>query len=84
MEAAGAPRLDAERRELVCRSMRGTGQRGLAQQDKSGLMLSAYAVGPAEEQSAHLQVAPSGDLRARDAGTLSFPSGPSWNTDQGV
>jgi hypothetical protein len=77
MEAAGAPRLDAERRELVRRSTRGAGQRGLGRRDKSGLMSSAYAVGPAEERSARLRAAPSGDLRARDAGALSFPSGPS-------
>ena len=30
MEVAGAPRSDAERRELVRRSTRGAGQRGLA------------------------------------------------------
>lgn len=36
MEAAGAPRSDAERRELVRRSTRGAGQRGLAWLDKSG------------------------------------------------
>lgn len=37
MEAAGAPRSDAERRELVRRSTRGAGQRGLVRRDKSGL-----------------------------------------------
>jgi hypothetical protein len=39
MEAAGAPRLDAERpsRRLVRRSTRGAGQRGPSRRDKSGL-----------------------------------------------
>ena len=37
MEAAGAPRLDAERRELVRRSTRGAGQRGPSRRDKSRL-----------------------------------------------
>lgn len=40
MEAAGAPRSDAERRELVRRSTRGAGQRGLARREKSGLSLA--------------------------------------------
>ena len=40
MEAAGAPRSDAERRELVRRSTRGAGQRGLARRDKSELLLA--------------------------------------------
>jgi hypothetical protein len=40
MEAAGAPRSDAERRKLVRRSTRGAGQRGLARRDKSGLLLA--------------------------------------------
>src|SRR4029079_2334936 len=35
MEAAGVPRLDVERLRLVCRSTRGTGQRGLLRRDKS-------------------------------------------------
>ncbi|CAM6097178.1 unnamed protein product [Calypogeia fissa] len=37
MEAAGAPRLDAERRKLVRRSTRGAGQRGLPRRDNSML-----------------------------------------------
>jgi hypothetical protein len=42
---------------------------------RAGLMWPAYAVGAAEERSARLfGAAPSGDLRARDAGALSFPS----------
>ena len=77
MEAAGAPRLDAERRELVRRSTRGAGQRGLPGRDNSGLLSPAYAVRVAEERSARLRAAPQGDLRARDAGVLSCPSGPS-------
>ena len=40
MEVAGAPRSDAERRELVRRSTRGAGQRGLARRDKSELLLA--------------------------------------------
>ena len=52
MEAAGAPRSYAERRELVRRSMRGAGQRGLPRRDKSGLLSPADAVATAEERSA--------------------------------
>ena len=52
MEAAGAPRLDAERRELVRRSTRGAGQRGLPRRDKCGESFSAHAVAAAEERSA--------------------------------
>ncbi len=77
MEAAGASRLDAERRELVRRSTRDAGQRGLPRRDKSRPSWSAYAVGVAEERSARPNGRPSGDLRARDAGDLSFPSDPS-------
>ncbi len=77
MEAAGAARLDAERRELVRRSTRGAGQRGLARRDKSRPSRPAYAVGAAEERSARLRAALSGDLRARDAGALSLSSDPS-------
>ncbi len=79
MEAAGAPRLDAERRELVRRSTRGAGQRGLARRDKSGL----YAVrlcrrgGRGTKRAPWGGSSPWGDLRGRDAGALSFPSGPS-------
>ncbi len=49
MEAAGAPRLDAERCKLVRRSTRGAGQRGLSRRDNSRLLSLAYAVGVAEE-----------------------------------
>ena len=57
MEAAGAPRLDAERRKLVRRSTRGAGQRGLPRRDKSRLLSPAYAVETAEERSARLRAA---------------------------
>ena len=57
MEAAGAPRLDAERRKLVRRSTRGAGQRGPSRRDKSRLLSPAYAVETAEERSARLRAA---------------------------
>ncbi len=68
MEAAGVPRLDAERRELVRRSTRGAGQRGLARRDKSRLLWVAYAVGVAEERSARLRAA----LGTCALGTLAY------------
>ena len=77
MEAAGAPRLDAERRKLVRRSTRGAGQRGPSRRDKSQLLLLAYAVVVAEGRSARHLWRALGHLRARDAGVLSSPSDPS-------
>ena len=77
MEAAGAPRLDVERRELVRRSTRGAGQRGPSRRDKSRLLSPAYAVAVAEGRSARHSWRASGHLRARDAGVLSSPSDPS-------
>ncbi len=68
MEAAGVPRLDAERRELVRRSTRGAGQCGLARRDKSRLLSPAYAVGVAEEGSARLRAA----LGTCALGTLAY------------
>ena len=41
MEAAGAPRSDAEQCELVRCSTRGVGQRRLARWNKSELLLAA-------------------------------------------
>ena len=77
MEAAGAPRLDAERRELVRRSTRGAGQRGPSRRDKSRLCCRPMPLRrPRDEARAALRRA-SGHLRARDAGVLSSPSDPS-------
>lgn len=77
MEAAGAPRLDVERLRLVRRSTRGAGQRGPRRRDKSGDSLPAYAGAVAEARSARRKAWGSPQLRARDAGVLSFSSGPS-------
>ena len=69
MEAAGAPRLDAERRELVRRSTRGAGQRGLApagqQQASVFLPMPSWV---AEERSARLWAA----LGTCALGTLAY------------
>ena len=65
MEAAGAPRLDAERRELVRRSTRGAGQRGLARRDKSKPYVARLCRrGGRGAKRAPFGAAPSGDLRA--------------------
>ena len=78
MEAAGAPRLDAERRELVRRSTRGAGQRGPSRRDKSGLCCPPMPLRwPRDEARASSMRRASGHLRARDAGVLSSPSDPS-------
>lgn len=77
MEAAGAPRSDAERRELVRRSTRGAGQRGLARRDKSGLLLARRCRRAGRGTKRAPLVAGFMHLRARDAGALGFPSDPS-------
>lgn len=69
MEAAGAPRLDAERRELVRRSTRGAGQRGQAWRDKSGVaMTPPMPRRLSGTASARHMWRAFGHLRARDAG----------------
>jgi hypothetical protein len=76
MEAAGAPRLDAERRRLIRRSTRGAGQRGPLRRDKSRPSCRPMPLRwPRDEARAFRRA--SGHLRARDAGVLSSPSDPS-------
>src|SRR6202022_2968676 len=78
MEAAGAPRLDAERLMLVRRSTRGAGQRGPSRRDKSGLCCPPMPLRwPRDEARAGFVRRALGHLRARDAGVLSSPSDPS-------
>jgi len=58
----------------------GAGQHGLVRRDKSRDCYLVYASGPTEESKSALVLR---ELRSQDAGGR-FPTGPSWNTDQGV
>lgn len=78
MEAAGAPRLDAERPSKAgppLNAGRWSAWAIAAGQERA--LLPAYAVAVAEGRSARLLRRALGHLRARDAGVLSSPSDPS-------
>ncbi|KAI5076734.1 hypothetical protein GOP47_0008799 [Adiantum capillus-veneris] len=77
MDATGAPRSDAERRELVHRSTRGARQCGLVRRDKSGLWSARRCRRSDQGTKCALLVVGFTHLCARDAGALGFPSDPS-------